>query len=184
MSLEIRTTWSQLGMRTTPPVLEIKQPQGELKMKQQKTELVMEREPIQVLIDQSRCFYECGIKNTVEITEDAAQIGREIAFEYTGQMAEEGDQLARIENTEEDIIGEIAMQRMERENDREWNIAFIPQSQPEFEVTGSLKLDWRVLKGLSEFIPRYPQIKYQPGNLEIYMKQYGKVEIRYVDQRA
>ncbi|MDD2432477.1 MAG: DUF6470 family protein [Clostridia bacterium] len=184
MSLEIRTTWTQLGMRTTPPVLEIRQPRGELELKQQKTELVMEREPIRVSIDQSRCFYECGVKNTVEIVEDAAQLGREIAFEHTGQMAEEGDQLARIENTAKDIIGELALQRMERENDREWNIAFLPQSQPEFEVTGSLKLDWHVLKGLSQFTPRYPQINYQPGKLKIYIKQYGKIEIRSLDRRV
>ena len=184
MSLEIRTTRAQLGMRTTPPVLEIRQPRGELELKQQKTELVLEREPIQVLIDQSACFKECGVKNTVEIVAEAAQLGREIALEYTGMMAEEGDQLARIENTPEGIIGELALQRMERENDREWNIAFVPQSQPEFEVTGSLKLDWRVLKGLSQFTPRYPQINYQSRKLEIYVQQYGKVEMRYIDQRA
>ena len=184
VSLEIRTTWTQLGMRTTPSVLEIRQPRGELALKQQKTEMVIEQEPVQVLIDQSRCFAECGIKNTLEMAEEAAQLGRECTAEYTGQMAEEGEQLARLEDTKEDLIGEQALQRMERTNDREWNIAFVPQSQPEFEVTGSFKLDWRVQKGLFQFTPRYPQINGQPGKLEIYVQQYGKVEIRYLDQKA
>jgi len=183
MSLEIRTTWTQLGIRTTPSVLQMRQSRAAWEQKSQKVEMVLEREPVQVLIDQSRCFAECGIRNTGEIIEEAAQLGRERVLEYTGQMAEEGDCLARIEE-QRPVIAELAEERMARANDDEWNIAFVPQSRPEFEVRGSLKLDWRVLKGWSEFTPQYPQISYQPGQLEIYMRQYGKIEFRYLDQKA
>ncbi|HHX96261.1 MAG TPA: hypothetical protein GX687_02195, partial [Clostridia bacterium] len=130
MSLQIRTIPTQIGLRTTPPVLEIKQPRGELEVKQQKTELVIEREPVKVHIDQKACFAEYGIKNTVEMVRETA---------------------------------ELAWQRMERFNDHEWNIAFIPEEQPNFEVTGDLKLDWRIIEGFIHYTPRFPEITYYPG---------------------
>jgi len=155
-------------------------------MKQQKIKMVIEQELPQVLIDQSRCFAECGIKNPGEMTRDSANLARQRAFEYTGRMAQEGDQLARIEQSGPggSTIGVIALERMELANNAERNIAFIPQSQPEFEVTGSLKIDWQVMKGLVEYTPSYPQFSYQPRQLDIYVQQYGKIEFHYVDKMA
>lgn len=186
MSLEIRTTPFVLGMRSVPGVLEIRQPRGDLKIQQQKIQILIERTPPQVLIDQSRCFAECGIKSPAEVVRDSAELGRERAMEYTGRIAEEGDRLARIEEGagKGSLIGELALEREELANSGEWNIAFVPQSRPEFEVIGSLNIDWRVIKGLVEYIPRYPQISYQPGQLDIYVRQYGKIEFHYLDERA
>lgn len=184
MSLQIRTIPTQIGLRTTPPVLEIKQPRGELEVKQQKTELVIEREPVKVHIDQKACFAEYGIKNTVEMVRETAELAKEIAFEEIGHLAQEGDQLAAIENYQGDMFGELAWQRMERFNDHEWNIAFIPEEQPNFEVTGDLKLDWRIIEGFIHYTPRFPEITYYPGQLDIYIQQYGRVEINYVDLQA
>jgi hypothetical protein len=155
-------------------------------MRQQKIKMMVERELPQVLIDQSRCFAECGIKNPEEMTRDSVNIARQRVLEYTGRMAEEGDRLARIEQSGRggSIIGELALERMEVTNSDEWNIAFIPQSQPEFEVTGSLSIDWQVMKGLVEYTPRYPQISYQPRQLDIYVQQYGKIEFCYIDEKV
>lgn len=181
MPLEIRTTWPQLGMRTTRPVMRISQPKGELQIKQQKVAMEIDRELPRVLIDQSQCFKELGNKNLVEMAQEAAQLGRERVLEYTGKMAEEGDQLARIEQRRP-VIAELAMARMEQE--REWNIAFIPQSRPKIDVTGYLQINWRVLKGQMNYQPRVPKVSFQPGKLAIYMRQYGKVEIHYVDKKV
>jgi len=186
MSLQIRTTPFILGMRSVPGALEIRQPRGEFKMKQQKIKMVVEQELPKVLIDQSRCFAECGIKNPEEMTRDSANLARQRALEYTGRMAEEGDRLARIEQSgpKGSIIGELALERIELANSAERNIAFIPQSRPEFEVTSSLSIDWQIEKGFIEYIPRYPQISYRPSQLEIYVQQYGKIEFHYLDEKA
>lgn len=186
MSLEIRTTPFRLGMRSVPGILEIRQSRGEFNLKQQKIKMMVERDLPKVLIDQSRCFAEYGIKNPEEMARDSADLARQRAFEYTGRMAEEGDRLAQIEQSGRGakIIGELALERMEMANSAEWNIAFIPQSKPEFEVTGGLSIEWQVVKGLVEYIPRSPQIRYQPRQLDIYVKQYGEIEFRFVDERA
>lgn len=183
MALEIRTTWAKIGVRTTQPVLEIRQPRGEQQIKRQKVEMVVDREPPRVLIDQSACFKECGIKNMVEMVAETAQLAQRKALEYIGIMAEEGDYLAQIENRGEDPVGELALQSMERESNPEWNIAFIPQSRPKFDVIGHLKIDWRVIQGQIEYRARAPQISFRPGTTKIYLRQPGKIDFRYIDQK-
>ena len=184
MALEIRTTWAKIGIQTTRPGLEIRQPKGELQITRQKVEMIVDRELPRVLIDQSACFKECGSKNTGEIIAETAQLAQRKTLEYIGIMAEEGDYLAQIENRGVDAIGELALERMERENNPEWNIAFIPQSKPEFDVTGHLKIDWRVIRGQIEYQTRAPQISFRPGTTKIYLRQHGKIEFRYIDQKV
>ena len=183
MSLEIRTTWAKIGIQTTRPVLEMRQPKGELQIKQQRLEMAIDREFPRVLIDQSACFKECGIKNTGETVAETAQIAQRKALEYTGMLAAEGDFLAQIENNGE-AIAELALERMEREGNAEWNIAFIPQSRPKYDVTGYLQIDWRVIWGQIEYRAQAPQMNFHPGTTKIYLRQHGKIDFRYLDQKA
>lgn len=183
MSLEIRTTWSKIGIQTTRPSLEIRQARGEMEIKPQKTEVVIDRELPRVLLDQSACFKESGLKNMGDLAAEAAEIARESALEYTGVLAEEGDRLAQIENPE-DAFADVAFSRMEREDNREWTIALMPQSRPQIEVTGHLKIDWQVIEGGMEYQRRYPEFKFRRWTTKIYLQQQGKVEIRYLDQKV
>ncbi len=184
MSLEIRTTWAKIGIQTTRPFLEMRQPQGELQIKQQRMKMVVDRELPRVLINQSACFEECGIKSPAVTVAETAELARQNALEYTAIMAAEGDRLGQIENGAGDMIGELSLERMEEENSAEWNIAFIPQSRPQYEVTGHLKIDWQVVEGGMQYQQQYPQFKFRPWTTEIYLRQHGKIEMRYLDERA
>lgn len=181
MPLEIRTTWPQMGMRTTPSRLEIIQPNGELQIKQQKVEMSIDRELPRVLIDQSSCFKELGVKNLVEMTQETAQLARQSVLEYIGKMTEEADRLGQIEY-KGPVIAELSLERMEQL--REFNIAFIPQSRPQFDVTGHLKINWGVREGHAEYQPHFPKISFQPGKLEIYMRRHAKLEMHYIDKKV
>lgn len=184
MALEIRTTWAKIGIQTTRPFLEMRQPQGELQIKQQRIKMVVDRELPRVLIDQSACFQECGLKPPSVVAAEAAQLARQKALEYMAIMAAEGDRLGQIENAGEDAIGELSLESMERENSTEWNIAFIPQSRPQYEVTGHLKIDWQVLEGGIKYQQQHPQFKFRPWTTEIYLRQHGEIKIRYLDERV
>lgn len=183
MSLEIRTTWSKIGIQTTRPTLEIWQSKGEIEIQPQKMEAVIDRELPRVLLDQSACFNESGLKSMADLAAEAAEIARETALEYTGVLAEEGDRLAQIENPE-DGFADVALSRMEREDSSEWTIGLMPQSRPQIEVTGHLEIDWQLIEGSMEYQHRYPEFKCRRGTIDIYLQQQGKVEVRYLDQKV
>lgn len=184
MALEIRTTWSKIGIQTYRPFLEIQQPSGKLKIKSQKTQLVIDRELPRVLIDQSACFKELGFKTPMEFTAEMAQKARQRALEYVGEIAEEGDFLARLEYKGPHPLAELALRRMERDDYLEWNFDLLPKSRPKFDVRGHLKIDWQVLEGKVEFEPRPPQLHYRPWVTKIYLRQQGEVQIRYIDEKV
>ena len=181
MPLEIHTTWPRLGMRTTPARLEINQPQGKLQIRSQKIKQVIDRRLPQVLIDQSQCFKELGCKNPVEMAEEAAALGRQRVLEYIGRLAEEGDYLGQIDY-KRPAIAELAQARMEQ--NWAWNIAFLPQSRPQFEVTGHLRINWQVSAGKTDYQPQLPQFRFRPGKLEIYLRQHAQQEIHYLDEKV
>ena len=181
MSLEIRSTRTLLGMRTIKPMLEVT-PKEKVVLKQQKMEMQIQRQAPRVLIDQSQCFADLGFKNTPEISAEAAQLGRQRASDYAGQMAAEGDYLTKIEQGAN--VGDLAAQRVLNDAKSDWNIAFAPQSRPQVEVQGSLNLDWRVVEEMMEFKSFGRNFNFHPGRLEVYVQQYGKIEINYtIDQR-
>jgi hypothetical protein len=183
MPLEIRTTWAKLGIQTTRAFLEMSHPIGQFKRESQRTELVIDRTLPRVLIDQSACFKECGLKNPVELTAEMAEIARQKVLEHTGMMAEEGNRLAQIENPA-DAVAEIALTRMEQAGASDWTFTMIPRSRPQIEVIGDLKIDWQVIKGRCEYQREYPRYKFHPGAIKFYLEQRGGVEIRYVDRKV
>lgn len=183
MSLEIRTTWSKLGIQTTRAFLEMSHPSGQFKRESQRTELVIDRTLPRVLIDQSACFKECGLKNPVELTAEVAEIARQSVLEYVRRTAQEGDRLARID-IPADAVAEIALARMEQARAVDWTFTMIPQSRPKIEVIGDLQIDWQVIQGQCEYQREYPRYKFHPGAVKFYLEQRGGVEIRYVDRKA
>lgn len=183
MPLEIRTTWAKLGIQTTRAFLEMSQPLGQFERESQRTELVIDRTLPRVLIDQSACFKECGLKNPVELTAEMAEIARQNILKYMGRTAQEGDRLARVDNPA-DAVAEIARARMEQARAADWTFTMIPQSRPKIEVIGDLKIDWQVIQGRCEYQRQYPRYIFHPGSIKIYLEQRGGVEIRYVDRKV
>ena len=78
--LNLQTTQPKVQIDTTPATVEIRQPQGEL------------------TIDQSPCRYSIGLKSPTDFTRDNATLGRQAALTATARIAQEGNQLARLES--------------------------------------------------------------------------------------
>jgi len=105
----------------------------------------MSLEMPRLIIDQSQCFKECGLKNFSDVTREGAELGQRRALEYMGEIAEQGNRMAHIE-LNRPVIAEIALEKAMKEV-KDFNITFIPQSRPTFDVQVEVSSDWRPTTG-------------------------------------
>lgn len=135
-----------------------------------------------VLIDQYQCFAEAGLKNNRDLMREGTQRGYRQVMKYIGQTARDGYALAAIEQGG-NPIADIAVR--EAYPQKEFNIAFIPQSRPEIKVVGSVstscdKNGEGVNNGVKgNYAPGFANSDFTPAKVNIYVKQYPSVDIKY-----
>lgn len=158
--MNLQTTQPKIQMETKAATLEISQPPGEL------------------TIDQTPCRYAIGFKNIADFARDLAATGRQTVMETIGQIAQEGDQLARIQ-IKSNAIANIAANSTVSEVP-EVTYAYIPlpdiyyQANPVQFNSIDGKVDLTLQRGTV-------QGDYQRGNVDIQVTQYPSIEISTVD---
>lgn len=184
MRLEMHSTMAQIGIVNKKPVQTIRQPKGEQSIKQVKAEMIVDRELPRVLIDQSQCFSEVGLKSVFELTRENAQLGYQHVLEEIGRIAEEGDQMAHIEDGRplRTVLADIAEARAWRPVDI--TVDLLPKSRPKIEVTGHLYIDWKLGGAKLDYKPNKAITRYQPGDVNIYIKRWNNLEIHVVDEKV
>lgn len=168
IAIELKVNNARLEYQNSTAELEVSRNSGGLKIKSH---------PIKVNIDTFEA------RNSVSPTPrrsvaQAADKGKQSAYEATAKMAKEG-QLLLNAKLGDDVFKQIAKQSTQIPTD--FGLAFTPKAPP--EITWSkpdltiqyqmdkLNFDWKVGKGDFEFIP---------GNIEISIKQRPDVIIEYI----
>jgi len=182
MPISITTVKGQIGINTTNAYLDIRQPKGEQSIRQIKPQMTVDRELPKVIIDQSQCFAEAGRKPISQVVSEYAQLGRQQALEGIARIVEDGNRMAMIQNKMPAAIPEIALKNSTPKQN-EFNFGLIPTSRPKIDVTGYLNINWQLGGVEYSYTPRKPIADYNPGKVDIYMKQYPKTEIRFIDTR-
>lgn len=183
MPLSITAIKAQLNINTTNAYIEIKQPKGQLSITQTKPTMAVDRQLPKVLIDQSQQFSEAGLKKWLELTEEYAQLGQQQAMKGISRIVEDGNRMAQIQRIMPPAIPELVLKNSTSPR-VEVNIDFIPKSRPKIDVEGYLNIDWQLGKTDINYTVGKPIIECTPGKVDIYMKQYPKIEIKYIDNRV
>ena len=183
MSLTINTVRPQIQINTTNARLDIQQPKGEQQLRTTMPKAIIRSEKPKVIIDQYQCFAESGLKNVMDLTREAAQLGRQAAMQAIARIAEDGNRLAQVENKMPDAIPELA-EKNAWAPERVYDIATMPMSRPKIDVVGSIDIQWEMGKVNHTYTPRKPVVNYIPGKVDIYLKQKPSIEIRYIDEKV
>lgn len=182
MGLSIRTTDIQLGIERTPSSLQMDIQNAKLELHQKHAKVNITTENPRVLIDQYQCFAEAGLKGNYDFTKEAAQLAYRQVMSFIGETARDGNTLAAIEKGG-NPIADIAVRRAYPQ--KEFGLDFIPKSRPEIEVTGSIDIQWDrngegAFNGVEgNYIPGYARFDFEPARINIYVKQYPSVDIKY-----
>lgn len=95
---------AKLALSITDPAISLRRKPAKLEMHTEAAVLEIRQSPGTMVIDQSPCRASYGLKTITQFTGDFAQKGMQAAFEAIGEIAEEGERLARIESGENAIV--------------------------------------------------------------------------------
>ncbi len=176
--LKITTVPIQYELKINNARLEYHNGKAELEISKNKGGLSIKSRPVRLELDtfEARNSITPTIARSVE---QAAQKGKEAAYNATAQFSQEG-QLMLKTKIGEDVIGQIAAQRTQLPTG-EFKLGFIPTAPVEINYQPAdltinyqmdkLNFDLKVANGNFEFIP---------GNIEVTITQHPDILIEYV----
>ncbi|WP_312470781.1 DUF6470 family protein [Neobacillus sp.] len=178
--IRLHQTYAQIGLRTTQPVQEIEQIPAEQSIKQIPAKMNIERQPSHLEIDQEQAWNELGFKPTSLLSAELAEFSKQEGLEAVAQIAQEGDQLAAIEN-KTDPFSSIALEKA-NPGPADFNIAFIPSygSVKLHYTPTKLHIDWEKGGAEIEVTLHKPVHNYTPGRTEVYLRQRQQLQIDFV----
>ena len=159
----LESTQAKVEMETTSATLEISQPRGELS------------------IDQTPCRYSIGLKNLADFAQEYVERGRQAVMDTIARVAQEGDQLAKIENNTDAIADIVADSSLSEVPDITWAPVALPdihyQVNPLQINVKNGKLDYTIQSGTI-------QGNFRPGSIDIRVTRYPSIEISTVDVKV
>lgn len=173
--VQIQTTPSILNIDADPGKYSIRQPKAEMQFQTKPSKLTVQSHPIELNVDQSQAFSAYNGGNMIDMN---ARIYSGIQHNFLQNIAarvEQGNQLAAIHKSGNSIANIVGS---------DW----MPQPFPETRTPASfdnvdIRIDTRPpdisfdpAVSETKFIANKPEIEYQRGKLDIYVKQYASIK--------
>ncbi|SHF89223.1 DUF6470 family protein [Ornithinibacillus halophilus] len=178
--IQIRSQFAQIQMQTLPSRQEIQQPKAQLSIEQPKADLSISRIPSKLTIDQTQAWEDMGLMHVFRSNEIFAQNGRQGLLEGISRRAQQGDELMRIENGGNPIVSQANANGYD--SMKQIGIKFIPSHNSvkiSYQPT-EVQIDVKQNEPNITVQPQKPIHNYEPGSIDISMKQYAELEIDFV----
>lgn len=161
--------------------LEYKRGTADLEISRDAGKMTIRTNPIRLQLDTFQARDSISPASASSFIKRYAQAGKQMAYQATASMAQEGHMLLKAK-LGEDALGQIIQNRVNQSlKVPDIGIEFLPSvpvdinwTKPDMTIDyqmDKLKFDWHILKGDFEFIP---------GNIEMQITQYPDVIIEYV----
>ena len=177
--IEIKTVPIEIEMKTHNARLEYRRGTAEMEISRDPGGLNIKSRPIRLKLDTFEARNSLSPTPMRSITE-AAQKGRQAAYQATGTYAQHG-KLFLNAKVGEDVVGKILAEPMQEAMNVEAALDFLPQGGVNMDWEAGemqiryekdkLNIDWKVHNAIFEFIP---------GDIEISVSQMPDVIIKYI----
>ncbi|GIP40986.1 hypothetical protein J31TS4_42660 [Paenibacillus sp. J31TS4] len=174
--IQIRQQYAQIGIDADPGTWEMKQPQAALEIQTEPLRLEITSPPGELTIDQSRARAALGLEGNLEWSQKIYSQSKEIALQGVARRAQEGNRMAAIHKGG-NVIAEIARESRFRESPMDVrepasfdnvDIEYVAHKPDIVVIPGQVQI---------EVQPHRPELSYNRGKLDIYMRQYNSVQI-------
>ncbi|KMJ58998.1 hypothetical protein AB685_07955 [Bacillus sp. LL01] len=181
--IRLQSAFAQTELQIQKPVQRIEQPKSELSIEQPKAELVMELTPGRLTIDQTQAREDMDLKSVGRRIEEAAQFGRQDWLAGLARVAQDGNEMMRIEN------GGGAIARQAKRNSegppKEFNIGWIPSHfsvKIDYEP-GRVDINVQERKPVIDAKINKPVHEYTPGSTQVNMANHPSLQIDFENLR-
>ncbi|GGC83003.1 hypothetical protein GCM10007216_11970 [Thalassobacillus devorans] len=169
-----------LGIRVERGHQSIEQPKAELHIQQPKADMSIKQLPGKLTIDQTNAWQNLGLKSSRVRTEETADHAKRTVLEGTARMAEEGDELMRIENGGEPLADQAARNAI-------WQFDYPLDGMPVYDLVSidyqanEPEISFTKNEPVIEAVPQKVRYDYQPRKVEVFMQKYGALDIDFVN---
>jgi len=175
--LQIQTTRGILGLQITKPTQEIEQPKATLSQQQPAAILEISTTRAQLSLDTTEVRADLDLKSTLRRSAENAQYGNQSVQGGIARRAEEGQQLARIENGG-NAIAEIAKQTI-TPSPAPLGIRFVSdRTKIQMSIQpGTTNINATPQKAVSDVQINKPIHHYTQGKVTGEMEQWNSIQI-------
>ncbi len=181
--LELHNTFAELGINKRNATIQIRQPQADMSYNQPQPDVKMHKTKGKLTIDQTEAFADAGLKHPFRMTQEQFSRSKQKVLQAISAKASEGDQLMKIETQgSSSVIPQIAKNKSEPAQ-KEFNIGFVPSSTSKVKIhyqPSEIKIDVNLENFKLRVKPNKPIIKFNQGDLQIYLKQKANLQIQAV----
>lgn len=181
--IRIETTPAKIGINRTPEKMEI-QNHNEVSLdhRVELGKLEMTTEHVKVMIDQSQCFNESGLKTVSALTEDNVSYSRQQASKGISRIVDQGNQRADIRKKSGNPLPQQAYYNAFELFKKDWNMVTMPRSRPDFDIKEG-KVDIKISEPKIENNTKIvkPTIDYQASKVEVYLDKWPSINISVID---
>ncbi|KIL40650.1 hypothetical protein SD70_12090 [Gordoniibacillus kamchatkensis] len=176
LRLSIHQTFAQIGIQTYRASQEMQLPKGDLQIQQPKAQIDIHSPPGQLQIDSSEAWSALGVGPNLAWNSMIYSQCQSVALQAIAKTVEDGNRMAQITN-HGDAFADIASDVFERQNPIEYTgnpaydnvkITYTPQ-KPEIHIEAQ--------HPIIQYTPQKPDIQYNPGSVDIYLKQKQAIDI-------
>jgi len=182
--IRMQSQMAQIEISQTAAKQTMKQPAAEMSIQQPEASLSIQTTPSRLQIDQTQAWEDMNIMHIMRRNEKFAEEGLQAVQEGMAKKAEQGRELMMIENEGTPIIDQAITNSKDPE--KQLGITFIPSPfsvKIHFEPS-DVEIDAQVNKPVIEVERNYPQIHYEPGSVDIRMKQFQELNIDFINLYA
>lgn len=179
--IRLESQSAMIQMNSKMATQSIEQPSAELDIQQEPAELHINRTPAKFTVDQSQAWADMDLKPISRRIAEFAQNGYQDWLEGIARRSEEGDQLMSIENGGNPIAS--ISKKNSTPPTHEFNFGLVPSPlsvKTNFE-SSKLDIQWNTKKPSINVKVNKPNIEYNPGSINISMKQYQSLKIDFTN---
>ncbi len=179
--IRMESQFAKIGLQIDKPVQSIEQPPADLSIEQPRADLSIRQPHGKLNIDQTQAWEDMNIKTPSRFAEQIAQEGYNAWLSAVGRIAEQGDELMRIENGGDPLVSQAIVNGAIPTYD--FNIGWIPSAfsvKLNFEP-GKLEINAQPNKPIIKATPNKPIHQYTPGKVNVYMQQFNSLKIDFIN---
>lgn len=175
--IQIRQQYAKLGIEAGRGQQQLQQPRPGMEIETTPTRMEVTSRGPELRIDQSRAWDALGRGGNLEVMSRIYSQARQVAMEGIARIAQNGDRMAAIHQSF-DVIADIAQEQAFRPLPDMNVVGYASFDNVDIHYTAH-KPDIQWTDGQVDIRARVnpPIHQYERGKLDIYMIQYGKVDI-------
>lgn len=177
--IEIKSVPIEIEMKMSHARLEYTRASADLEISREKGGLSIKSRPIRLNIDTFE-MRNSILPTPVRSIEQAAQKGKQAAYEATATYAQQGELLLKAK-IGEDVMAQYEARALSPHMDSQPGLTFIPTTGPEIDWDpGELNIRFEMDKLNFDWRLNQTQLEFIPGDIEITVKQQPDVIIKYI----